>query len=120
MDGVKKGIKIAIISNCRKPLIEMLMDKFGLSEYIDLLISHEDTERIKPEPDQIRLCLKKLNVKPEEAVFVGDMINDITAARKANLRKVIAVTYGWHTRDQLEKLKPDVIVNRAKEILENL
>ncbi|NIO21840.1 MAG: HAD-IA family hydrolase [Candidatus Aenigmarchaeota archaeon] len=116
----KRGIRIAIISNCEKPLLAILIDKFGLSGYLDLVVAHGDTENIKPEPDQIHFCLEKLKVKPKEAIFVGDMINDIVAARKANLRKVIAVTYGWHTREQLEKLKPDVIVDKTDEILENL
>ena len=116
----EKGIMTAIISNCDKPLMEMLIDKFGLSGYLDLIVAHEDTERIKPEPDQIHFCLGRLKVKPKEAVFVGDMINDIIAARRAGVRKVIAVTYGWHTREQLEKLKPDAIVDKTNEILDNL
>lgn len=115
-----RGIKIAIISNCRKPLMNMLIDRLGVSKYMDFIVSYEDTGKVKPEPDQIHFCLEKLNVKPKEAVFVGDMMNDITAARKAGVRKIIAVTYGWHTREQLERLKPDVMVDRAEKILESL
>jgi len=116
----EREIKIGVVSTCVRSLMSILMDKFGLSGYIDLLVAHEDTESIKPEPDQIHFCLERLNVKPEEAIFVGDMINDIKAARNAGLSKVIAVTYGWHTREQLEKLKPDVIVDKTEDILENL
>lgn len=114
----ERGVKIAVISNCGKPLLMMLLEKFGLLGYFDLVISHEDTERTKPEPDQIHFCLEKLEVKPEEAIFVGDMINDIKAGKNAHLRKVIAVTYGWHTREQLEKAKPDAILDKPDEILE--
>ena len=113
-------IKIGIISNCEKPLMLMLVDRFNLSVYLDAVVAHGDTENVKPEPDQIHLCLEKLAVKPEHAVFVGDMTNDIKAARNAKLRKVIAVTYGWHTRKQLEKLKPDAIVDSPEEIPENV
>jgi HAD superfamily hydrolase (TIGR01509 family) len=116
----ERGIKTAVISNGERVIIELHLKKMDIRQYIDHIIAHEDSERIKPDPDQIHLCLERLGVKPEEAVFVGDMVNDIKAARNANLSKVIAVTYGWHTREQLEKLKPDLMVDSAKEILENL
>jgi len=116
----RKGIKIGIISNCRRHLIEMLIKKFGLTTDIDILVSYEDTERVKPDPDQIHMCLGKLSVKPEDAVLVGDMVNDIIAGRRAGLYKVIAVTYGWHSREQLERVEPDAIVDRPEEILKNL
>jgi HAD superfamily hydrolase (TIGR01662 family) len=115
-----RGIRTAVISNGEREVIEIHLEKMDIDHFIDQIIAHEDSERIKPDPDQIHLCLERLGVKPEEAVFVGDMINDIKAARNAGLSKVIAVTYGWHTRGQLEKLKPDVMIGSVNEILENL
>ena len=46
---------------------------------------------LKPEPAQIKICLEKLGISPEEAVMIGDMEGDIIAAKNANLKKFAAI-----------------------------
>jgi len=115
----ERGAKIAIISNNYEANIVRLMKRLVLDKYIDLIIPYHHERKMKPEPDQILKCMEKFSAGPEETVFVGDMEVDILAGKAAGV-KTIAVTYGWHKRERLEKFGPDVVVDNPENIIENI
>jgi phosphoglycolate phosphatase len=51
-----------------------------------------------------------------ELFYIGDTLGDIHEAHEARV-KSIAVTWGYHSRKELEKIKPDYIVDRPKALL---
>jgi phosphoglycolate phosphatase-like HAD superfamily hydrolase len=57
-------------------------------------------------------------IKDEEVLIIGDTPKDIYASQKANF-KVLATCTGTYKREELEKEKPDFIVNNLREV-ENL
>jgi len=116
----KRGIKIAISSNTHEFIIRRLLKRFGFGKYIGTVVGGKDINKLKPDPAQILIAMQKLGVKRSECVFVGDMEVDMIAGRAAHVAKVIAVTYGYHPRERLEKFGPDVIVSDPQDILENL
>ena len=61
----------------------------ALKEYFKILVYFEDTLKHKPDPEPLLLALKKLEVKPEEAVYIGDMPSDIEAAKSAGMKIII-------------------------------
>jgi len=63
--------------------------------------------------------IKKNNLDPKETFFIGDSNQEIESARKTGA-KSIAVTWGFSTKEKLEKKKPDFIVNNLKELEEIL
>lgn len=113
---LKKNYKLGVASNNFKALIEDMLKKLDVLDYFDVIVGGEK-EILKPDPTVITNCMKELNVKPEETVYIGDMDGDITAGRNAELKKVIAVTYGYHSHDKLKQLNPDVIVHKAEDLL---
>jgi phosphoglycolate phosphatase len=63
----------------------------------------------------LRQLLKKNNLRPEEAVYIGDELRDIQAARSIGL-PVIAVAWGFaHTAD-LEALRPAGVARKPADI----
>jgi len=50
--------------------------------------------------------------------YIGDTQGDIIEGSNAGV-KTVAVTWGWHEKEQLEEVKPDFILNSPKE-LENI
>lgn len=67
----------------RSPRIEVL------KEYFSATVAYEDTENHKPHPDPLILAAQKLNLKPEECVYVGDAQTDLDASRAAGMKCVI-------------------------------
>ncbi len=58
--------------------------------HIDARVCVEDTRRHKPDPEPILLCLKRLNLRPEEALYVGDSPTDAKAAHAAGVDFALA------------------------------
>lgn len=96
---LKLKYKLAIVSNNREQEIRERLEEFNLDKQFDVIfdISHGK----KPEIVQIQKCLAHFNITPEETVMIGDMDGDVMAARRAGLKKVIAVTYGYHPKHKL-------------------
>jgi len=71
----EKGYKLALVSNTdcfsMKPFFEA-----GYRKYFDYIAFSYDTGMLKPDADLFRLVTEKLEVKPEEAVMVGDNLHD--------------------------------------------
>lgn len=67
----------------------------------------------------INNLLKKQSLKSQEVIYVGDETRDIEAARKSKI-KMIAVTWGFNSKQILRKMKPDFLIDKPKELLKIL
>jgi HAD superfamily hydrolase (TIGR01549 family) len=61
----------------------------GLKKYFSVVVSYEDTARHKPYPDPLLLAAEKLDAAPKDCVYIGDVANDIAAARAAGMKIII-------------------------------
>jgi len=75
-------IQLALVTNNHRRAMLRVVEKFGLD--FDLLLSREDG-RLKPAPDLLLLALEKLQLRPEEARFVGDGYYDRVASEGAGI-----------------------------------
>lgn len=117
LEALKKEYKLAVASNNFKSQIEEILKQFSILHYFDVVVGGEK-EILKPDPTILIECMKKLKTNPQETVYIGDMDGDILAGRNAKLKKVIAVTYGYHSHDKLKELNPDAIVHKTEDLLE--
>lgn len=82
----KKGILIGVGSASKNtPLI---LEKTGLSGYIDKVSCGLDITRSKPDPEVFQVAAGKLDLKPEECLVVEDSSAGITAAKAANMKSL--------------------------------
>jgi len=109
--------KLAVLSNKLDAFTQQIVKDFYLDRYFDLVIGARNDLSKKPAAEPIEYILKELGTAPENAVMVGDSEPDILAAKNAGV-KSIAVTYGFRSRAQLELLKPDLMIDRADELIE--
>ncbi len=96
----ENGYKLAIATSSFKELLELVVDKFEIREYFDLLYSAEDVKKGKPNPEIYLKTMNKLDVKPSETIIIEDSIQGLEAA-KASGAFCIAV----ETTNPKEKLK---------------
>lgn len=57
----------------------------GLDKYMATAILANDTVKHKPDPEPLLECLKRINVKPEDAIYIGDAYSDYLASRNAGV-----------------------------------
>ncbi len=105
-----------IISSNLKSVIEPWLEIHGLRLHFSSVVGRE-TEGYKDE--KIRALLSQLSRKKDEALFVGDTISDIQHAQAAGIKN-IAVSWGVHTRTQLEAVTPDTICDTISELFKTL
>jgi phosphoglycolate phosphatase len=107
--------RTAICSNKPKPFTRQLLAHFGLMPLIDAVLGPEDVARPKPAPDMLQAALEALQVRADDALYVGDMTVDIETARAAGV-KVWVVPTGSDTRAALATAGPGRILNGLQEL----
>ncbi|MBC8414779.1 MAG: HAD family hydrolase [Nitrospira sp.] len=92
--------KMAVVSNKREVYSKRVIAHLGLQGYFDLVYGSDSVTKKKPSPVPIQMLLKKYEIRPEQAVMVGDSEFDVEAGLAAGVN-VIAVTYGFRPREML-------------------
>lgn len=99
--GLKdKGYKTGIVTSRLKASTLEGLESMGLEDYIDDLVTVEDTEIHKPNPEPALICLEKLGRKPEESLMIGDSDFDIGCGNNAGM---VTVLVGWSAAAKSER-----------------
>ena len=65
--------------------------------------------------EKFHMLFKEFRLQPEDCVFITDTLGDIVEAHKVGLN-VIALDYGYHTKEILKQGDPLVVVSSPKEV----
>ncbi len=85
------GCKTAVITNKYYAMAKKVLSKFPFSKNFELILGCDSIKHAKPSPEPILLTLEKLQVKPSDALYVGDHLNDIKSANAAGCDSVAAL-----------------------------
>jgi HAD superfamily hydrolase (TIGR01549 family) len=110
------NIQTGLVSNVGRKALEEAIKKLGLSSLFNTLVSRNDVRQLKPNGEGIRLALTHLDIPEEKALFVGDSIDDIQAAKDARLR-VIIILGGENPKPDLLSGGPDVLIQDYGELI---
>jgi putative hydrolase of the HAD superfamily len=73
----KRNLKLGLISTGYEEDINAIFQKGGLEKGLfDVVVGANTIEKEKPDPEVFKHALKMLQVKPKEALFVGDKIDE--------------------------------------------
>ncbi|MEF3255637.1 MAG: HAD-IA family hydrolase, partial [Deferribacterales bacterium] len=72
--------KLAVFTN-RGSSLEYLLKHFNMHQYFDFLVNSFAVSKPKPDPEGLIKILNFFGKKPENAIFIGDSINDYTPAK---------------------------------------
>ncbi|WP_456369211.1 HAD family hydrolase [Thermococcus sp.] len=92
----KLGLKLGAVSNATEENTRLVLGAFGLDRYFDVVIGkdYSNLDGVKPNPYLVEKALKALNLKPEEAIMVGDSAHDVLAGKRAGLTTVNVTRFG--------------------------
>lgn len=65
----------------------------------------------------LKKLMKEKTIPHQDPIYVGDEIRDVEAAKKAGIR-VIGVSWGYNSKDALQKAMPDHIVEKPEDLAE--
>lgn len=113
-----KGITWGIITNKPSFLTQPVVDALGLSQRAACIVSGDTTSHSKPHPAPMLYACDKINIAPEQCLYIGDAKRDIDAGKNVNMQ-TIAVRYGYLSKhDIIEDWQADSIVDHPSEILQ--
>lgn len=108
-----RGIRTSIATTKPTQLAASLLERYGLSPWLDHIQGTDPPLRHKPHPDIILACM---NQAPDHQVLmVGDTIFDVQAAQNAEI-SAAAVCSGAHTREQLQQAAPNHLVDSLTDL----
>ncbi len=94
-DLKERGLILGLISNVDRD-ITPLYQKLGLSAWLQLVITSQDTGFSKPHPGIFQAALKQAKVKPSEAIYVGDQYQfDVVGANGAGMLGILLDRHGY-------------------------
>jgi putative hydrolase of the HAD superfamily len=110
----KNHFKTALVSNCESFGFKKILNHYGFKKYFDEIILSCDVGLLKPHPQIFHLPLKKLKLKPEEAVMIGDSIRtDVNGAKKIGMKTIlIDRTEKYEGR----KIEVDAVISSLEEL----
>jgi len=86
-----QGKLTAIFTGRGRFSTEAILRGMKLADLFDAIVTSDDVDRPKPAPDGLIKILEILNVDAEEAVYVGDTVKDLEAARRASMSSIAAL-----------------------------
>lgn len=112
-----RKIKIGLVSQTPRILINSVLDRFSISSYFDVIVALEDCKSQKPFPGPLLRALDLVNSKKDRAVYVGDMKEDIMAAKKAGIVSIaVCRNCSYHDRNTMLRENPNFIINNFAEL----
>jgi 2-phosphoglycolate phosphatase len=89
-----QGLKWGVVTNKLERFTNPLMDALKLTDRASCIISGDTTANPKPHVEPMLAACKRAAVRPQECVYIGDAIHDITAGKTARM-KTLAALYGY-------------------------
>lgn len=112
-----KGIKMALVSSSPKSYCSKVLSHFGLN--FEVIVAYHDTSLHKPNPHPYIKAIELLQVPKENVYAIGDDVNDIIAAKKAEI-KSIGCGWGSYNIQNLKDSKPVYYFSKPEELLQFL
>ncbi|WP_087019995.1 HAD family hydrolase [Thaumasiovibrio subtropicus] len=81
-----------IMTNKPAFLTDMLLPDYPLLATAKIIVSGDTLEKAKPHPEPLLYCADAMQVDASRVAYIGDIENDMVAARDARMKGVIA---GW-------------------------
>ena len=118
LQKLRQTYKLGVIANQDYGTEKRLVN-FGIRSYIDLVIASAEEGVEKPDLRIFQLALDRADCKPEEAVMVGDRLdNDIIPANKIGMKTVwIKQGYGGLSKPHSGEEQPDHTVDSLNELI---
>ncbi|MCW7536502.1 HAD-IIIA family hydrolase [Aquabacterium sp. A7-Y] len=110
------GIAWGVVTNKAMRFTGPVLRGLGL-EAAAVVIAGDTTPHPKPHPEPLLEACRRLKIRPEDAIYVGDDLRDVQAARAAGM-PVVAAAYGYLGQEpDLAAWEADAVIERVAALL---
>ena len=105
----KKGVKLAIASGTEPKNIKLVLERFKIDKYFDVVVSCLDVNKGKEEPDVYYLTLEKLNANVEDTILFEDSLLAVQTATKIGVKCIGVYDENNYGFEEMAKLCVDTV-----------
>jgi len=111
----KMGLQMAVFTMNGEKSTNHVMRTFRLEQFFDAIITREAVSAVKPDPAHLEAVLSALNIRPEEAIVVGDSALDMKGAHDLGITGV-GITTGISSPKELTHAGASCLISSFTEI----
>jgi phosphoglycolate phosphatase len=113
LHALKKDNILTVISSNVSRVINTILARYGFNgcfrEVLGADFGYSKEEKILH-------AMNLFRTEKDRTYYVGDTVGDIKEARMAGV-KTVAVTWGWHSKEKLETINPDYLIENPDDLL---
>jgi pyrophosphatase PpaX len=115
--GLKdRGLTLGLVTSKVEWAARLSYERYGLGEYLSVLVFHDDTVKHKPDPEPLLFAAAKAGLEPARTAYVGDATHDMAAGRAAGMRTIGAL-WGPSEPADLERAGADALAATPGDLL---
>ncbi|HJW93487.1 MAG TPA: HAD family hydrolase [Thermoanaerobaculia bacterium] len=112
----ERGIAASIVTSGSRDRVVRELHAHGLAPHFSHCVFGSDVTNKKPHPEGLLICLERLGVHADDAMYVGDSPEDIAMAKAAGVFS-IAVPGSYPNRDALLAVGADALVDSIRDLM---
>ena len=109
------GIKLGCVTNKAAQFTVPLLKDLGIHDKFKIVISGDSLAKKKPDPMPLLHGAEFFNVKPENAMMLGDSVSDVKASRAAGFQ-IVCMSYGYNHGVDIRESNPDAVIDSMAEL----
>ncbi|MDY6991076.1 MAG: phosphoglycolate phosphatase [Pseudomonadota bacterium] len=110
-----QGYPCACITNKAEQFTLPLLQALKVDSEFQLVLSGDSLPRKKPDPLPLLHAAQFFQIEPQNALMIGDSINDVQAARAAEFQ-IICVNYGYNHGEDIRQAQPDAVIDSLAQL----
>jgi beta-phosphoglucomutase len=111
-----EGFLQAIGSSAPRQNLDLILELTQTKPFFDVIVSSEDTQRGKPDPQVFLVAAERLDVPASRCVVMEDAVAGVQAAKAAGMKCVAVRFVGHHSADKLDAAGADKVVETLQVI----
>lgn len=110
------GWRQAVGSSAPRENLDLILRITDTKRYFDAIVSMEDTQRGKPDPEVFLTAAARLRVAPERCVVFEDAVAGVEAAKAGGMKCVAVRFVGHHPEEKLKTAGADLVVASLEDV----
>jgi phosphoglycolate phosphatase len=110
------GVRVAVVTTDDRRPTSLVLEKLGVSEYVDTMVCGDDGIAWKPAADMLVAACTRLEIAPVRAVVVGDTVADMVMAERGGAGLKVAVLSGVGD-ERLLRQAADVVLSSIADVV---
>ena len=110
-----RGCKLAVASNRPSKFSFILLKHLCIINFFDYVLCADKLKYGKPNPEILNKIIKRFALKKSQVLYVGDMVIDAQAGRRAKVKPII-VTSGSSGIAEIKKEHPFKIISGVRQL----